>query len=132
MIPKMILSALQDKPLPVYGDGQHVRDWLYVTDHCDAIDLVLHYGKPGNIYNIGAGQERRNIDLIKDILTILEKPFSLIQFVPDRPGHDRRYAINASKIRTELGWHPRFTFDQSLRATVRWYTQNCSRWLEKE
>ena len=132
MIPKVILNALQDKPLPVYGDGQQVRDWLYVTDHCDAIDLVLHYGKPGNTYNIGAGQERRNIDLIKDILTILEKPFSLIKFVLDRPGHDRRYAINASKIRAELGWHPRFTFEESLRETVRWYTQNSNRWLEKE
>ncbi|MDW7684974.1 MAG: dTDP-glucose 4,6-dehydratase [Bacillota bacterium] len=128
LIPKMILNALADKPLPVYGDGQYVRDWIYVTDHCLAIELVLHSGKAGHIYNIGANQEYKNIDLVRNILNILQKPLSLIQFVADRPGHDRRYAINAAKIQRELGWQPVSNFQESLAATIRWFQQNSGRW----
>lgn len=129
LIPKIILNALADKPLPVYGDGLHVRDWLFVTDHCVALDLVMQCGAAGRVYNIGAGQERENIALVRDILDILQKPHSLIEFVADRPGHDRRYAIDASRIRRELGWQPRCGYRESLEATVRWYQEHRCRWL---
>ena len=107
LIPLMIINALNDKQLPVYGDGLNVRDWLHVEDHCQAIDLVLHKGKNGEVYNVGGNNERTNIEIVKTILKALDKPESLIKYVTDRPGHDRRYAIDATKLREELGWSPR-------------------------
>jgi dTDP-glucose 4,6-dehydratase len=130
LIPLVILSAIQGKPLPVYGDGQNVRDWLYVTDHCAAIRTVLESGMPGEVYNIGGNCERTNLDVVRAICGALDvflpasahRPHEkLITFVPDRPGHDRRYAIDTSKIKRDLGWQPAVTFDQGLRQTVRWY-----------
>lgn len=121
LIPLMITNALEDKDLPVYGDGLQIRDWLYVEDHCKAIDLVLHKGKIGEIYNIGANNERTNLEIIKFILEYLNKPFSLIKHVKDRPGHDRRYAINFRKIQKELGWEPEYSFEDGLKATIDWY-----------
>jgi len=126
----MIANALEQKPLPVYGDGQNVRDWIYVDDHCRAIDRVLRNGQPGEVYNIGGQSELPNIELVKTLLAQLEKPESLIEFVPDRPGHDRRYAIDASKIASELGWQPRVRFAEGLAQTIRWYVANRS-WWEK-
>jgi dTDP-glucose 4,6-dehydratase len=128
LIPLMITNALHDKPLPVYGDGLNIRDWLYVVDHCAAIDAVLHKGKCGEVYNIGGNNEKRNIDIVKLILAELGKPDSLIAFVTDRLGHDRRYAINASKIRDDLGWSPSVTFEQGIRKTIDWYLQNATWW----
>ncbi len=128
LIPLMILNALHDKPLPVYGDGGNVRDWLHVEDHCSAIDLVLHHGRLGEVYNIGGNSERRNLDVVKLILRQLGKPESLITFVKDRPGHDRRYAIDASKIQSELGWQPAHTFEAGLAETIRWYQTHESWW----
>ena len=130
IIPLFITNAIEDKPLPVYGDGLNVRDWLYVLDNCKAIDLVLHRGKPGEIYNIGAGNEIPNIELTKKILRILNKPESLIKFVQDRLGHDRRYSLDTSKIRKELGWKPEYNFDTALEKTVDWYLKN-RQWWEK-
>jgi len=130
LIPLMILNALADRPLPVYGDGLNVRDWLHVTDHCAAIDRVLSDGRPGEVYNIGGNNEWTNIAIVKLILRAVGKPESLIAFVKDRPGHDRRYAIDASKIRTELGWTPARTFDTGLLETVRWYLDNRA-WCER-
>jgi len=130
LIPLMIANALEQKPLPVYGDGQNVRDWIYVDDHCRAIDRVLRNGQPGEVYNIGGQSELPNIELVKTLLAQLEKPESLIEFVPDRPGHDRRYAIDASKIASELGWQPRVRFAEGLAQTIRWYVANRS-WWEK-
>jgi dTDP-glucose 4,6-dehydratase len=124
LIPVMILNAMEDRPLPVYGDGLYTRDWIHTEDHCRAIELVLQKGSAGGVYNIGSNQEMRNIDLVKRILDILEKPHSLIQHVTDRPGHDRRYAIDPSLIRTELGWAPQMSFDTALRQTVEWYQAN--------
>lgn len=124
IIPLFITNALKDKPLPLYGDGMNVRDWLYVVDNCEAIDLVLHKGKKGEIYNIGGGSELRNIDLTKIVLKILKKPESLIQPVKDRPGHDRRYSLDCSKIERELDWTPRFDFEKALEKTVKWYVDN--------
>jgi dTDP-glucose 4,6-dehydratase len=121
LIPLMIRNALADQLLPVYGDGLHVRDWLYVEDHCEAVDLVLHRGKAGEVYNIGGNNERRNIEVVKTILAELGKPESLIRFVKDRPGHDRRYAIDATKIRRDLGWKPQYDFETGIRKTIRWY-----------
>ncbi len=123
IIPLFITNAIDDQPLPLYGDGLNVRDWLYVLDHCEAIDLVLHEGKPGEIYNIGAGNELTNLELTRRILKHLNKPESLIRFVEDRPGHDRRYSLDCTKIRS-LGWSPRYDFDQALAETVRWYVEN--------
>lgn len=123
LIPLMILNCLKNKSLPVYGDGKQVRDWLHVSDHCKAIDVVLRQGRFGEIYNIGGDNERANIDIVKMILDILGKPKSLIQYVKDRPGHDRRYAINHSKITRELGWNPHIPFDQGIRQTIEWYKQ---------
>jgi dTDP-glucose 4,6-dehydratase len=130
LIPLMIANALEQKPLPVYGDGQNVRDWIYVDDHCRAIDRVLRNGQPGEVYNIGGKSELPNIELVKTLLAQLEKPESLIEFVPDRPGHDRRYAIDASKIGSELGWQPRVRFAEGLARTIRWYVANRA-WWEK-
>jgi dTDP-glucose 4,6-dehydratase len=124
LIPLMISNALEGKPLPVYGDGANVRDWLHVRDHCVALDLVLREGVPGETYNIGGGNEWRNIDLVKLLLGKLGKPESLITFVKDRPGHDRRYAIDASKISDELGWAPSVPFEDGLSRTVDWYLAN--------
>ncbi len=121
LIPLMISRALNDKPLPVYGDGLQVRDWLHVADHCAAIDLVLHKGKPGEVYNIGGNNEKKNIEIVKLILSVLGKPLDLIAYVKDRPGHDRRYAIDNSKITTELGWEPAVTFEAGMEETIQWY-----------
>ena len=124
LIPLMIRNALEDKPLPVYGDGLNVRDWLYVEDHCSAVDLVLHKGVSGEVYNVGGNNERTNIAVVKTILAELDKPESLIRFVKDRPGHDRRYAIDATKIRRELGWQPKYDYETGIRETIRWYLAN--------
>jgi dTDP-glucose 4,6-dehydratase len=128
LIPLMIANALEDKPLPVYGDGRNVRDWIYVADHCEAIDAVLDRARPGEVYNVGASNEWANIDIVKRILKELGKPESLVTFVKDRPGHDRRYAIDSSKIQRELGWKPRHSFDEGLRLTVRWYLEHREWW----
>ncbi len=128
LIPLMILNAMSDKPLPVYGDGGNVRDWLHVEDHCSAIDAVLHKGENGEVYNIGGNAEERNIDVVKKILHHLGKPESLISFVKDRPGHDRRYAIDAGKIRKELGWAPRHDFEAGIVETLRWYREHEPWW----
>ncbi|MFC4800146.1 dTDP-glucose 4,6-dehydratase [Neobacillus sp. GCM10023253] len=128
LIPLMIINALNDKELPVYGDGLNVRDWLHVEDHCQAIDLVLHKGRVGEVYNVGGNNERTNIDIVKTILKHLGKPESLIKFVKDRPGHDRRYAIDATKLRTELGWSPKYNFDSGIEQTINWYLNNREWW----
>jgi len=130
LIPLMIVNALHDEPLPVYGDGGNVRDWLHVADHCQALVLALEKGRAGEVYNIGGGAEMRNIDIVKRILDLLNKSEKLIRFVKDRPGHDRRYAIDASKVKAELGWSPAHTFDQGLAETVRWYVDNRSWWKD--
>ncbi|MBI4833233.1 MAG: dTDP-glucose 4,6-dehydratase [Planctomycetes bacterium] len=128
VIPLFITNALEGKPLPLYGDGKNVRDWIYVEDNCEAIDLVLRKGKPGEIYNIGGQCERQNIEITKTILSELGKPESLIKHVKDRPGHDRRYALDVSKIKKELGWEPLYTFEQGIRKTIRWYQDNREWW----
>ncbi|WKV08532.1 dTDP-glucose 4,6-dehydratase [Thermoanaerobacterium sp. CMT5567-10] len=130
LIPLMIINALHGKELPVYGDGLNVRDWLYVEDHCRAIDLVLHKGKIGEVYNIGGNNEKANIEIVRLILKELDKPESLIKYVKDRPGHDRRYAIDSSKIQNELGWKPTYNFDEGMKKTIRWYLDN-EEWWEK-
>jgi dTDP-glucose 4,6-dehydratase len=124
LIPLMILNALEDQALPVYGDGLHTRDWIHVEDHCRALEAVLFKGSPGRVYNIGGDQERRNLDVVHRILEQLGKTADLIRFVNDRPGHDRRYAINATRIHEELGWTPATSFEDGLNATVRWYMEN--------
>jgi dTDP-glucose 4,6-dehydratase len=123
IIPLFITNAIDDLPLPLYGDGLNVRDWIYVLDHCEAIDVVLHRGKLGEIYNIGGGNELPNIELTRLILKLLGKSESLIRFVKDRPGHDRRYSLDCSKIKA-LGWEPRYSFEEALSETVRWYIEN--------
>jgi len=128
LIPLMIANALEGRPLPVYGDGLNVRDWLYVTDHCVALDLVLRRGRPGEVYNVGGDNELPNLELVRTLLRLLDRPESLIAFVADRPGHDRRYAIDATKIRRELGWTPAHRFADGLAATVRWYLDNRAWW----
>jgi dTDP-glucose 4,6-dehydratase len=128
LIPLMIINALNDKQLPVYGDGLNVRDWLHVEDHCQAIDLVLHKGRNGEVYNVGGNNERTNIEIVKTILKHLGKPESLIKYVTDRPGHDRRYAIDATKLREELGWSPKYTFDTGIEQTIKWYLENQDWW----
>ncbi|MEK7852041.1 MAG: dTDP-glucose 4,6-dehydratase, partial [Deltaproteobacteria bacterium] len=141
LIPLIITNALEGKPLPVYGDGQNVRDWLHVEDHCRAIDAVLHKGMTGEVYNIGGNNEWKNIDIVNLICDLLdERPKvlgqpqgtaptrSLIKFVKDRPGHDRRYAIDSSKIKKELAWSPRYTFEEGLKETVDWYMSNREWW----
>lgn len=128
LIPLMVVSALHDKPLPVYGDGSNVRDWLHVEDHCQALALALEKGRSGEVYNIGGGAERQNIEIVRQVLGLLGKPESLIKFVTDRPGHDKRYAIDPAKIKRELGWSPAHTFERGLAETVRWYTGNAAWW----
>ena len=128
LIPLMISRALADQPLPVYGKGENVRDWLYVEDHCAAIDLVMRMGREGEVYNVGGHNERTNIDVVRTILKELKKPESLITYVTDRPGHDRRYAIDPTKLHTELGWLPQTAFEDGIRLTIRWYLDNRGWW----
>jgi dTDP-glucose 4,6-dehydratase len=123
LLPLFITNAIDNEPLPLYGDGRQVRDWLYVDDHCAGIDLVLQHGEPGEVYNLGGDNERHNIDVIRQMLAVLGRPESLIRFVTDRPGHDRRYALDSGKIRA-LGWRPGVSFDEGLERTVRWYVEN--------
>jgi dTDP-glucose 4,6-dehydratase len=128
LIPLMISNALEDKPLPVYGDGMNVRDWIHVEDHCRALLAVLSRGRAGEIYNIGGRSERPNLEVVREILRQLGKPESLIKFVKDRPGHDRRYAIDCSKAERELGWTRRWTFERGLADTICWYQSHQSWW----
>jgi dTDP-glucose 4,6-dehydratase len=128
LIPLMVVNALHDKPLPVYGDGSNVRDWLHVEDHCQALTIALEKGKKGEVYNIGGGAERQNIQIVKLVLGLLNKPESLIKYVTDRPGHDKRYAIDPTKIKRELGWTPAHTFEKGLAETVQWYVDNRTWW----
>lgn len=128
LIPLMISRALKDDFLPVYGKGQNVRDWLYVEDHCTAIDLILHRGKDGEVYNIGGHNERTNLEVVKTILKELDKPASLITYVKDRAGHDMRYAIDPSKTKRELSWEPTTLFDDGIKQTIKWYLDNRSWW----
>ena len=128
LIPLMVINALSGKKLPVYGDGRNVRDWLFVDDHCSAIEAVMNKGKTGEIYNIGGNNEWANIDVVKEILEQLGKPGSMIEFVKDRLGHDRRYAMDAGKIMKQLGWRPRYRFEKGLKDTVQWYLENTDWW----
>jgi dTDP-glucose 4,6-dehydratase len=128
LIPLFITNAFSDQELPLYGDGMNIRDWIYVTDHCKAIDLVLHQGKPGQVYNIGGNEEKDNTEITKTILKALKKPESLIKYVKDRPGHDRRYAIDDSKIKNELGWSQEYDFETGMNQTVKWYIDNKDWW----
>ncbi|MEL7659143.1 MAG: GDP-mannose 4,6-dehydratase, partial [Bacillota bacterium] len=128
LIPLMIANALNDKLLPVYGKGENVRDWLYVEDHCSAIDLIIHKGSVGEVYNIGGHNERTNLEVVKTILKELGKPESLIHYVTDRPGHDMRYAIDPTKIHSELGWLPATKFDDGIQKTILWYIDNRPWW----
>ena len=130
LIPLMIANALNDKPLPVYGKGENVRDWLYVEDHCRAIDLIIHKGRVGEVYNIGGHNEKTNIYIVKKILELLGKPESLITYVTDRKGHDLRYAIDQTKMHNELGWLPETKFDDGIVKTVQWYLDNREWWEE--
>ena len=128
LIPLMIINALSDRPLPVYGRGENVRDWLYVEDHCKAIDLIIHKGRVGQVYNIGGHNEMRNIDIVRLVLEELGKPESLITYVADRKGHDLRYAIDPAKMHCELGWLPETMFRDGIVKTIRWYLENESWW----
>jgi len=128
LIPLMISNAVEDKEVPVYGDGLNVRDWIYVEDHCRALDQVLHQGQEGEVYNVGGGSERTNLSVVQTILDHLGKPHSLIRFVKDRPGHDRRYAIDFSKIERDLKWRPRVSFEEGIRLTVDWYLEHRPWW----
>ena len=130
LIPLMIINALDEKPLPVYGTGENVRDWLYVEDHCKAIDLILHKGREGEVYNVGGHNERKNIDIVRLICKALGKSESLITYVADRKGHDLRYAIDPTKIHTELGWLPETKFEDGIQKTIQWYLNNKSWWQE--
>lgn len=128
LIPLMISRALNDQALPIYGDGLNIRDWLYVEDHCSAIDLVIHKGRVGEVYNIGGNNERTNLHIVKNILAELNKPESLITYVQDRPGHDRRYGIDPTKITQELGWKPKHNFETGIKETIQWYLNNKEWW----
>ncbi len=128
LIPLVISRALNDESIPVYGKGENVRDWLYVTDHCKAIDLIVRKGKVGEVYNVGGHNERTNLEVVKTILKALNKPESLITYVTDRPGHDMRYAIDPTKLETELGWKPEYTFDTGIPVTIDWYLNNKDWW----
>ncbi|MGG1669714.1 dTDP-glucose 4,6-dehydratase [Paenibacillus sp. NRS-1783] len=128
LIPLMISRALSDQQLPIYGDGLNIRDWLYVEDHCSAIDLVIHQGKLGEVYNIGGNNERTNVHIVKTVLEELGKPESLISYVQDRPGHDRRYGIDPTKTMNELGWKPKYSFETGIKETIRWYLDNKEWW----
>ncbi len=129
LIPLMIMKARADESLPVYGQGLNVRDWLYVEDHCKAIDMIVHNGRVGEVYNVGGHNEKQNIEVVKTILTHLDKPESLITYVKDRAGHDLRYAIDPTKISTELGWEPETAFDDGMKKTIDWYLEN-SQWMD--
>lgn len=129
LIPLMISKALADEPLPVYGDGMNIRDWLYVEDHCSAIDLVIHQGRDGEVYNIGGNNERTNLHIVKTILAQLGKPESLIKHIQDRPGHDRRYGIDPTKTMQELGWQPKHSFETGIEETIHWYLDNKDWWM---
>jgi len=135
LIPLMINNALSKKPLPVYGDGKNIRDWLYVEDHCSAIDMVLHKGRPGEVYNVGGHNERENIQIVKTIIGYLREHVdstideSLIKYVEDRKGHDRRYGIDPEKIKRELGWYPGTTFEVGIEKTIKWYLDN-KEWMD--
>lgn len=128
LIPLIISRALNDESLPVYGDGKNVRDWLHVYDHCSAIDLIIHKGKSGEVYNVGGHNERTNLEVVKTILKLLNKSESLITYVKDRPGHDLRYAIDPKKIENELGWKPKYNFDTGIEMTIKWYLENKDWW----
>ncbi len=128
LLPLLISNAHEGLPIPVYGDGKQVRDWIYVTDHADGIDAVLRKGRVGEVYNISASEEKPNIEVIKKVLGIMGKPESLITYVGDRPAHDRRYGLNAGKIRKELGWAPKLSFEQGITETVKWYLENQAWW----
>jgi dTDP-glucose 4,6-dehydratase len=130
LIPLFINNALNNKQVPVYGDGLNVRDWLHVEDHCRAIDLVFHRGVAGEVYNIGGNNEKTNMEITRLVLSSLGKGDEMIKYVKDRPGHDRRYAIDSSKIQRELGWQPRYTFETGIKETIDWYTRNQT-WLKK-
>ena len=127
-IPKTIIRALRDLPVPIYGSGTNIRDWIYVQDHCEAIDAVMREGKAGEVYNLSAGNEFPNIEIAKKILALLDKPETLITFVEDRPGHDVRYSLDSTKTRSTLNWQPKFSFKKSLESTVRWYVENKPWW----
>ena len=126
----MIANALNNKPLPVYGEGLNIRDWLYVEDHCKAIDLIIHKGRVGEVYNVGGHNEKKNIDIVKIIIDKLGKSEDLITYVTDRKGHDLRYAIDPSKITTELGWEPETKFEEGIEKTIKWYLENKEWWQE--
>jgi dTDP-glucose 4,6-dehydratase len=128
LIPKTIIRTLRNLPIPIYGLGTNIRDWIYVEDHCEAIDVVLREGKAGEVYNVSAGNEISNIEIAKKILALLHKPESLITFVEDRPGHDVRYSLDSTKTQTTLGWQPKFSFTKSLESTVQWYVENEQWW----
>jgi dTDP-glucose 4,6-dehydratase len=130
LIPLFVTNALSDKELPLYGDGKNIRDWIYVEDHCSAVDLVLHKGVEGEVYNIGGHSEKANIEITELILDYLGKPHTLIKYVKDRLGHDRRYAIDCSKIERDLGWKPAYSFEDGMKKTIRWYIDN-QPWWEK-
>lgn len=129
LIPLTIIKSLKNEPIPIYGNGLNIRDWLHVNDHCAAIDLIIHKGIIGEVYNVGGNNEKSNIDIVEMILKCLDKPTNLIHYVLDRPGHDLRYAIDAKKLES-LGWSPKFNFESSIPDTIKWYLEN-SRWLEK-
>ncbi len=130
LIPLIIMKALKDEPLPIYGDGKNVRDWLYVRDHCRAVDMIVRNGKIGEIYNVGGNGERSNIEVVQTILNELRKPNSLITYVKDRPGHDRRYAINSEKLQSEPGWKPEEDFTSGIKKTIKWYCDN-PEWVKR-
>jgi dTDP-glucose 4,6-dehydratase len=130
LLPLLLSNAMNDEPIPVYGDGRNARDWIYVEDHCRAILAVLQRGRAGEVYNIGARNVRRNIEVAESVLSALGKPLSLIRFVKDRPGHDRRYAIDPAKVEAELGWRPQETWESGLRKTIRWYEENAG-WVAR-
>ena len=131
LIPLIIKKAQRDEKLPVYGKGENVRDWLHVLDHCSAIDLIIRNGKDGEVYNVGGHNERTNLEVVKTILKVLNKPESLITYVTDRPGHDRRYAIDPTKMEKELGWKPVYTFDTGIVETIKWNVENADDWGQK-
>lgn len=130
LIPLVITNALEDKSIPVYGDGLNVRDWIFVVDHCRALDVIIQRGKPGEIYNIGSGNQKTNLEVIDRLLELLDKPKSLMRFVSERPGHDRRYALETSKITRELGWRPACSFKETIVATVSWYISHEPWWRQ--
>lgn len=128
LMPKTIIRAMKELPIPIYGSGKNVREWIYVLDHCGAIMAVLERGKPGEVYNVSSGSELSNVEVVKHILSLLGKPEKLIMFVEDRPGHDIRYCLDSSKIQTEIGWKPKFSFNEALESTVNWYAKNEGWW----